>query len=175
MYSDEELHSFSFAANKIYRHKVVRINYTTYDVRRAQDSLNPRNHADFMVLAHENETSDDPQRFQSYWYGRIVGIFHSYIKYNGNPPERMDFLWVRWLGEDPLYHSGFKAKRLPRVGFVPFEDGGAFGFLDPGEIIRAVHLVPAFAHGRTKDLLAPSIARHPKEKDEDWQYFYINM
>ena len=38
------------------RHKVIRINHTTYDGRLNQDSLNPRTHADFMVLAHEDDT-----------------------------------------------------------------------------------------------------------------------
>ena len=49
----------------IYCHKVLRINYTTYDLRRDQDSLNPRTrNADFIILApNENE---DPH---PYWYG----------------------------------------------------------------------------------------------------------
>src|SRR5215471_21351866 len=32
--------------NRIYEHKVMRLNYTTYELRRAQDSLNSRIHAD---------------------------------------------------------------------------------------------------------------------------------
>lgn len=87
----------------------------------------------------------------------------------------MDFLWVRWFGQDSTHKSGFKHKRLPRIGFVPMEDGGAFGFLDPAEVIRAVHLMPAYAHGKTSELMGPSISRQPKDGDEDWQYYYVDM
>ena len=52
----------------------------------------------------------------------------------------------------------------------------AFGFLDPQEVIRGVHLIPTFYHGQTTTLLPPSItARVPSEKDEDWYYYYVNM
>ena len=37
--------------DRIYRHKVLRVNYTTYNVHRDQDSLNPRTHGDIMVLS----------------------------------------------------------------------------------------------------------------------------
>lgn len=42
--------SLRIANNRIYHHRVCRINYTTYDVRRAQDSINPRTHADISTL-----------------------------------------------------------------------------------------------------------------------------
>lgn len=180
-YSDEELYSIKFEGNKLYRHKVVRINYTTYDLRRNQDSLNPRTHADFMTLAHEETVTDASDKPPAYWYGRIVGIFHADVVHNGllsktTEPQHIEFLWVRWFGDDATHRSGFKAKRLPRVGFVPDEMlHEPFGFLDPSEIIRAVHLMPAFAYGRTQGLLGHSIARQPSENDEDWQYYYVNM
>jgi hypothetical protein len=181
-FSEEQLFSFSFHGNRIYRHKVMRINYTTYDVRRAQDSVNPRNHADIMVLAHEdnNVPVADSNSPETYWYARIIGIFHTYVVHTGpesvtSDPQRMDFLWVRWFGQAPNHRSGFRAKRLPRIGFVPSDDDGAFGFLDPQEVIRAVHLMPAFAHGKTTELLGPSVARQPKDGHADWQYYYVNM
>lgn len=181
-FNEEELFSFSFHGNRIYRHKVMRINYTTYDVRRAQDSVNPRNHADIMVLAHEDDDVPvaDSNSPEAYWYARIIGIFHTYVVHTGpesvtSDPQRMDFLWVRWFGQDPSHRSGFRAKRLPRVGFIPSDDDGAFGFLDPQEVIRAVHLMPAFAHGKTTELLGPSVARQPKDGPADWQYYYVNM
>ena len=49
---------------------------------------------------------------------------------------------------------------------------GAFGFIDPAEVIRGVHLIPAFAHGKTDRLFGPSIACPLKDEDQDWQYFY---
>jgi hypothetical protein len=163
-----------FTNDRIFRHKVLRINYTTYDLRRAQDSLNPRTHADVMVMAHEG---DHP-----YWYARILGVFHVNVVYTGgdapgfNSPQQMDFVWVRWFGRDPNdYQAGWKAKRLPRLGFIPADEPGAFGFLDPRNIIRGVHLIPGFQYGCTYTLLPPSIARPLHENNEDWKFYYVNM
>lgn len=140
-------------------HRTLRVNYTTYDVRRAQDSLNPRTHADVMVLSQEDQDDSDGH---PYWYARLLGIFHVDVQHVGahsadSTTQRMEFAWVRWLGADPGHKDGWEAKRLRRIGFVPGEDG--FGFIDPLDIIRAVHLIPAFAHGRTTKLLPPSAVR----------------
>jgi len=104
-FSEADRHTITFVQNRLYRHKVLRVNYTTYDVRRAQDSLNPRMHADFMVLSHENQDTAEPH---PYWYGRIVGIFHAQVRHIGprsssTEIRRMDFLWVRWFGRDTHY------------------------------------------------------------------------
>ena len=72
--------------------------------------------------------------------------------------------------------GGWKAKHLHRVGFVDGEDLAATRFLDPQEVIRGVHLIPAFAHGRTADLLpSSSMACTQHENHEDWQHFYVSM
>jgi len=144
-------------------------------MRRAQDSLNPRMHADFMVLAHEDEGE---HRGHPYWYGRILNIFHTFVIHRGSAneaPQQIDLLWVRWFGRDLLHSAGWKAKRLHRIGFIPADNDGAFGFLDPQNVVRAIHLIPAFAYGHTPDLLPHSIVRHAKENDEDWCMFYVNM
>lgn len=177
-FSPEERNQLTFANNRIFKHKTLQVNYTTYDLRRAQDSLNPRTHADFMTLAHED---DDEHRKHPFWYGRILGIFHAMVQYTGPrscsvDPQRMEFLWVRWYGRDLDHVGGWKAKHLHRVGFVDSEDPAAFGFLDPQEVIRGVHLIPAFAHGKTADPLpSNSMARTQCENHEDWQHFYISM
>lgn len=41
------------------------------------------------------------------------------------------------------------------MGFLNRVEPGAFGFLDPKIGICTVNLVPAFAHGRRKDLSVP--------------------
>jgi hypothetical protein len=157
----------------MYIHKYCQINYTTYDVRRAQDIINTTTHADIMMLAHE----DEAEKTHHFWYARVCTIFHVNVTVKGySTVQEMPVLWVRWLGVDPDYAAGWTAKRLHRVGFVP--DGGttpAFGFLDPALVIRAAHLQPAFEHGRTEDLLGPSIARADEEADEDWRFFYVGM
>lgn len=130
-----------------------------------------------MVIGHEENNSNEPT--PPYWYARVLGIFHALVvKTDTNStfqPQRVDFLWVRWYGHDPAYRFGFRHCRLPRIGFVPTADEDAFGFLDLAEVIRAVHLIPAFAHSKTSELLPPSIARRPSEDDEDWQFYYVNI
>ncbi|KAF8802003.1 hypothetical protein BYT27DRAFT_7226594 [Phlegmacium glaucopus] len=165
-----ERSKISFANGHLYRHKVLRVNYTSYDLRRCQDSLNPRTHPDIMVLSHEDDDS------HPYWYAKIIGIFHAIVQHPSKPdPVSMDFLWVRWYGRNMTHKSGWRSKHLPRIGFVDSDDALPFGFLDPLHVVRGCHLIPAFHHGRTEDLLPPSIARLEIENDEDWLYYYVNI
>jgi len=169
-FTDQDRRSILIRDNRIFRHQVLRINYTTYDVRRNQDSINIRTQSDVMVLA-DNETNGHP-----YWYARVIGIFHAMVRRSGfgNEWEKRDFLWVRWYGLETSHQFGFKAKRLPRIGFVDTDDN-AFGFIDPANIIRAVHLIPAFYHGLTSELLPASMARRKDEDDQDYNRYYVNM
>jgi len=171
-FTPAERNTLVFVNNRIYRHKVIRVNYTTYDLRRAQDSLNPRTHADVMVLSQEDEDGNP----HPYWYARIIGVFHTLVQHVGplshsDEPRRMEFLWVRWFGRDLTCRTGWKAKRLHRVGFLPSDDPGAFVFINPHQVIRGVHLIPAFVFGRTPT----SAARATSENNEDWVYYYVGM
>src|ERR1700761_8122793 len=74
-------------------------------------------------------------------------------------PKKMEFLFVRWFGLDTEEPGGGKAKRLHQIGFLDGDDPSAFGFLDPADVVRAVHLIPRFLFGWTGDLLGHSIAR----------------
>jgi hypothetical protein len=112
-FTSAQQNTLTFVNNRLYRHKVLRVNYTSYDLRRNQDSLNPRSHADVMVLSHEDDESGHP-----YWYARVVGVFHATIQFKGlasHPAikadvRNMDFLWVRWFGRDLHHKCGWKAK-----------------------------------------------------------------
>lgn len=147
------------------------MNYTTYDLRRCQDTLNPRTRPNIMVLSHEDDDDAHP-----YWYAKIIRIFHAMVQHADQlEPVPMNFLWVRWYGRNMNHHSGWKAKHLPRIGFVDSNDPLPFGFLDPIDVIRGCHLIPAFHHGLTEEFLPPSIARLPTDMDEDWYYYYVNM
>ncbi|KAJ7211477.1 hypothetical protein B0H12DRAFT_1079580 [Mycena haematopus] len=177
-FSTQDLADVNIVGERLYTHKVLHVNYTTYDLHRDQDTLNPSTHPDFMALAHEEEGEATAH---PYWYGRIISIFHADVRHVGSRSQnrskihRMEFVWVRWLGRD-MTHSGlggWRFKRLHRVGFV--DSDHAFGFLDPAEIIRACHLTPAFHYGRTSALLGPSIAHHYHGEDnEDYMYYYVN-
>ncbi|KAJ7462907.1 hypothetical protein FB451DRAFT_1562362 [Mycena latifolia] len=163
--------------NRVYRHKILRINYTGYDVRRGQDSLNPHSHSDVMYLAPEGDTT------HPFAYAQVVGVFHADVvntTAGADPaPQAMDFLWVRRYRLDPRWRAGFNKKRLYRLEFLPNSDEDAFGFLNPDEVIRGAHIIPAFAHRRTEEFLVPgSIGRLPRDglsDSEDWRYYYVNF
>ena len=176
-FQDAERRDLHFVNNRMYNHQAIRFNYTTYDMRRDQDSVSPNTHPDVMVISHED---DDETNRHSYWYARVLRIFHVFVQYRDidgtlTRAVRMDVLWVRWFGRNVEVRSGWKAKRLHQVGFLPVSDPGAFDFLDPDLVVRAIQLVPRFAAGRTPKLLGPSIVRPASDNDEDWQYFYVNM
>jgi hypothetical protein len=171
-YSAEEHGKICVVDNRLYLHKVMRINYTTYDVRLGQDSINPRNHADIMTLSRH----DDDHPFE---YARVIGIFHVDVIHGvegaTQHPVSKEVLWVRWFRRDKSYRAGFKQKRLHRLEFISSADDSAFGFLDPDEVIRASHLIPGFSYGPTEEFLSgESFGRAPEEID-DYRYFYINM
>ncbi|EIW52144.1 uncharacterized protein TRAVEDRAFT_24454 [Trametes versicolor FP-101664 SS1] len=171
--------------NRIFWHQVLRVNYTTYDRRRTQDSVNPRTHPDILLLAPSTET-------HKFWYARVIKIFHVNIHPmqagKGGEPERLDVLFVRWFQLDNTAPGGFAKKRFHRLTFVPQDaaaqpaDTDAFGFVDPADVVRGVHLIPAFLDGRTKDLLSPSLARGvvgrsdiSGEEDTDFRFHYVNF
>ncbi|KAF9554492.1 hypothetical protein CPC08DRAFT_727124 [Agrocybe pediades] len=164
-YSKQDHSRVNILNNRLYRHKVLRVNYTTYDMRRCQDVINPRTHGDIMVLAKEDESTE---LAHPYWYARVIGIFHAKVCFtqpNKSVYEvkKMDILFVRWFGFDTTQPSGWKAKKLHQLGFLDGNNPEAFGFVDPDEVIR----------GRTSHLLRPSIARSPLENDKDWDRYFI--
>lgn len=157
----------------------MRLNYTTYDVRRNGDVINPRTYPDIMVKSPET----GPQA-QPFWYARVLGIFHALVTSTHREVQerslcRINFLWVRWFGMEPgPYRHGFCYARLPKIGFVESSDEYAFTFLDPAQAIRGAHIIPAFSEGRTSALLPVKISAarilNPNEQD-DWLNFYVDM
>ncbi|KAI6009987.1 hypothetical protein BKA83DRAFT_4504106 [Pisolithus microcarpus] len=141
--------------NNITKLKTFHVNYTSYDVRRQQDFMQPGHGCTIMVLSREDGPGIHP-----FWYAQQI----------------MEVLWVRWLGTEPGYRWGFKEACLPKVGFVPATNDDAFGFLEPSLVVRGCRLIPAFSQGRTDTLLrhGESIARQPGETD-DWCAFYVNI
>ncbi|KAJ3972040.1 hypothetical protein EV361DRAFT_949176 [Lentinula raphanica] len=178
-FTDEDRQHIHIRDRKVVELQTLRVNYTTYDVRRDQDTINPHSHADVMVLSPETGPDAHP-----YWYARVLRIFRVWVVSNHpaastarSGPQEMIVLWARWLGIDPEHHSGHQSARLPKIGFVDESDPFAFGFLDPAHIIRGCHLLPAFSDKRTNGLLQttePTIARRPGETD-DWQFFYVGI
>jgi hypothetical protein len=177
-FSTADLLKITFVGDSIYEHRTARFNYTTYDQRRASDTVNPHTHPDVMLKSQDE--SGHP-----YWYARVIGIYHAEVSYEGRQAKVMSFLHVRWLAGDPDYD---RPKRLPRLGYFDCrtEEDFAFGFLDPEVVIRSVHLIPAFGYTtpKTEDLLkhqGPSLARRFNSRTDvsqwtwDWTWYYVNM
>jgi hypothetical protein len=81
------------------------------------------------------------------------------------------------FGLEQNYAFGTRPGRPPMIGFIPDTDDSAFGFLDPSLVLRGCHLAPAFANGRTGDLLrtrSPTAGR-PAEEVDDWVNYYVIM
>jgi len=174
-FSAEDRDSIRILNNRIYSAKVLHVNYTTYDIHRDQDSMNPHTHCNVMALSPEKAARAHP-----FWYARILGVFHTDVLHVGpqahnRSVQHMEFLWVHWFGMEQDYQSSSHMAWLPKIGFVP--DNGAFGFLDPSLVLCRCHLVPALADGRTNILLctmSATAARLLGETD-DWTNYYVIM
>ncbi|KAH7877053.1 uncharacterized protein C8R40DRAFT_1168980 [Lentinula edodes] len=170
--------TITFKNNKIFRHKVIRLNYTTYDMRRNQDSCNPRTHSDIMMLSGDPETSSE----HPYWFARIIGVYHVDVIHSSGLSQsllaqKLDFLFVRWFGlanEQEQY--GISTKHMPKLGFIDTSNPESFGFVDPSNVIRGCHIIPAFSDGKTDQfLVGPSLARREADNGEDYFRYYVNM
>lgn len=148
--------SIFFQGDRIYSHKILQLNYTTYDVRRAQDIVNPgTSHCNIMLLASSgpsHSTTNNPStcsQTHPFLYAKVIGIYHTNVIYTGPgmlgyTPRRMDFLWVRWYE----HREGENPARLDRLSFPPATTEGALGFVDPADVVRSCHIIPRFSKGK---------------------------
>ncbi len=171
---DIDPNSVLFKHDRLYQHSIMRINYTTYDIRRSQDVIGtstPRR--DIMVLAD----SDDNNSAQPFRYARVLGIFHVNAIYVGPgmtnyQPHRLEFLWVRWYHNMDTIATGWQARKLDRVQFPSMSEGDAFDFLDPSDVLRGCHIVPAFAKGKLHSD-GKGFSRCAQDSS-DWVEYYVN-
>lgn len=168
-----------FKADRIYHHQTLSINYTTYDVRRSWDCINPSTpHRDIMLIKGVDDLDEsEVKEGKAFNYARVLGIFHANIVYMGPGmlnyrTQRMEFLWVRWFQHDLATPAGWSAHRLDRLPFVAMDDDRAFGFVDPNDVLRGCHISPAYAHNK---LHTDGIAMSRQAKDgDDWKAYYVN-
>ncbi|KAG6369353.1 hypothetical protein JVT61DRAFT_14998 [Boletus reticuloceps] len=161
-FSDDDRDMLLVAEDKIYEHRVLRVNYITYDLQREQDSVTTT-HPDVMVLSQETDEARHP-----YWYACIIHIFHVNVCYygegnNGEDVKRFNILFVRWCGRATHLPSGFAARRLPKlVSYIKM-------------ILTCVHLIPSFRQGTTDKLLRASFVHRESNDDEDWNFYDVNI
>ena len=151
----KERDSVLFKNDNMYGHQLFKVNYTTYDVRRSQDVINPNtSHRDIMLLASTNsEFDEEAHPDHQFLYARVLGIYHVNVIYVGPGmldyrPRRLDFLWVRrfmYVGDRSVT---WEDHALDRVHFSPMADKDSFGFVDPSDVLRGSHILPAFDGGK---------------------------
>jgi len=170
--SEAHVDHILFGGDRIYPHNIMRINYTTYDVRRGQDTINPStSHRDVMVLADDG----DGRTIHHFLFARVLGIYHANVIYTGPgatsySPRRMEFLWVRWY--ERLTEGSWNTFTLERLGFPSMANEDSFGFLDPSDVVRSCHITPAFWTGmRHRD--RQGLSRCVRDS-QDWHNYYVN-
>ena len=73
--------------NRLYSHSLLRINYTTYDLRQETDTINPHtDHRNIMLLAQDDRSSAISHPF---CYARVLGVYHANVIFTG--PESRDY------------------------------------------------------------------------------------
>ncbi|KAG8741835.1 hypothetical protein FRC12_015532, partial [Ceratobasidium sp. 428] len=172
-----ELGKIAFQNDRMYSHATMRVNYTSYDIRRQYDIINPKSPCRNILLP--SDTSNDPET-HTFLYARVLGIYHANVRFCGRPPKRMDFLWVRWLDYDEAEPGGWDIERLDRVSYGKCRNDSelldAFGFVDPQHVVRATHLIPDFDSGTVgPTCFASVLSRFVCDNSEgDWKHHYVN-
>ncbi|KAF8896664.1 hypothetical protein BD779DRAFT_1466557 [Infundibulicybe gibba] len=152
-FSDNQRNSVCIVNNRIFSVKTIRVNYTTYDMRRDQDVINPHTHPDIMMRSPETGRGAHP-----FWYARVLGIFHTKIIHTApntqnRSVQHFEFLWATNM-----------------VSNVP---GSLKSALSPKAMMT--HLAPAFVNGRTSELLNTTqiTAARPVGEVDDWTNYYV--
>jgi hypothetical protein len=164
----------------MYKHNIMRINFTSYDVRCDEDVIHSGTPAQSNVMVLSPEASDShfsgPDNHHPFWYARVLGIYHANMIYIGEGnadylPRQLEFLWVRWY-EQTDYSTGWEARRLDAISFPRMDREDAFGFLDPDDVVRACHVIPAMRAGRAhSDGVGLS---HCAQDHADWKLYHVN-
>ena len=168
-FTDRERNNVQIVGNRLGQRFTMTVYYTTYDLRRGANKINMKGRPYVMALSRDDQS-------HPYMYARVLGVYRIGVLHPTiAAPASMDVLWVRWLQIDHTHRAGWKAKRLYRVQFVPSDEEGAFGFLDPNDVIRGAHLIPCFNKGTIASLLAALVSRWDYPSNANWKYRYINQ
>jgi hypothetical protein len=68
--------------------------------------------------------------------------------------------------------TGWQARKLERIQFSSMSGGDTFGFLDPSEVLRGCHIVPAFTRGK-RHLNSKGLS-YCAQDSSDWIEYYVN-
>ena len=139
--SQLECNSVFFKNDHMYKHQLVRFNYTTYDIRQSQDVIHPdSSHRDVMLLAEDPESNS----YHPFLYARVLRVFHVNVIYTGAGsvdyrPQRLDVLWVCWFRYTGSTTVSWHDHKLDRLHFPPMASKDAFNFIDPKDVVWVSH------------------------------------
>jgi hypothetical protein len=173
---DADRNSVFFKSDRMYRHHLARFNYTTYDVRRSQDVINPStSHRDIMLLSNNDDSGGNSKH--PFLYARVLGIYHVNVIYTGedrqdHTPQMIKFLWVRWYEYDDVMSTGWQDMKLDSLRFPPMATEEAFGFIDPADVLRGCHIIPYFVRGKAR-LDGIGLSKLANDA-QDWSYYRVN-
>lgn len=169
VFTAKDRNELYIAEDRLEQRYTMDIYHTTYDLRRGKDRVNMKGRSNVMTLSQEGS--------HPYGYARILGIFRLNVLHGPTMSDEasMNVLWVRWFKIDKTHRAGWKAKRLYRLEFVPSLDDGAFGFLNPDDIVRGSHLIPGFVLGHRSLSGNQAASIWDPEKPTDWKTYYVNQ
>ena len=106
-------------------------------------------------------------------YVKVIGIYHVNMRQSESmETEHMDFLWVHWFGRDLDHKGGFKTRRLHCIGLTDSKDSSFYGFLNPGDVLQGVHLIPAFYPNQISKCSEVDNSNNATSVQE---YYYVSM
>ncbi|KAJ3543294.1 hypothetical protein NMY22_g3196 [Coprinellus aureogranulatus] len=173
----------AFQDHRIYSHPIMRIKYTTYDVRRQEDVVHVDSDVcNIMVLNPQYLVN---RHASPYRYARVLGIFHAHVGYMGEVSPggirelthtQLEFLWVRWyMPVDEVSPTGESLGATPPLEFIKFPDitsADSISFIDPNIVLRGAHIIPRFHTGKAYED-GQGLSEMGKDSS-DWNGYWVN-
>jgi len=179
LFDEEDRQRVTIIGDKLFHHQQLQLSYTTYDMRRTTDTVRLKGpNVDVMLAAQQEDRPAHP-----FYYGRIFEIFHveAFLHSKGSRVTRspqirtVPIVRLRWFASDlsqPLHR-----RRLHRITFLggvheTHWDPASLAFVDPSDIIRTMHAIPAFIFGPPVKPLSPSILT--ENGRHEYSAYYVN-
>ncbi|KAJ3504239.1 hypothetical protein NMY22_g17988 [Coprinellus aureogranulatus] len=172
-----QFYNVVLADDRIYKHRLLRVYYTTYDVRRAEDVIHIDTPQCNVMVLNGDYRKETWESEHPYLYGKCLGAYHANVSFVGFLPDgtrnyeerRIDFVWVHWYKHIPA-SAEFS---LERLALLPLDDPTALGFIHPADILRGVHIIPRFSANK-KPAHPESRWVGVKVQEDTWNEYYIN-